>query len=121
MANVLVIDDSATDRRLLEQWLQALGHRPLLAEDAASGLRMAFEIRPDAIVMDVVMPGQNGFEATRLLVRDPRTCAIPIILISTKTQLSDMAWGRRIGAKAYLAKPFSQDQLGDALRAAWAE
>lgn len=117
MSTILIVDDSATERAVIASWLLNLGYSVLEAEDAGQGIEMTHNHKPDVVLMDIIMPGKNGFEATRTLHRDPSTHAIPIIIISTKSQISDIAWGKRQGAVAYLSKPFTQAELGKTLAA----
>ncbi len=111
MARVLIIDDSATERHLFTTWLTGMGHTVFEAQDAETGMALAIQQKPDAILMDVILPGKNGFEATRALRRNPLTEPIPIIIVSSKNQPSDLMWGKKQGAAAYLPKPFAQHQL----------
>lgn len=111
MARVLIIDDSAAHRNALAGWLHKAGHVALEAADAESGVALAHQQKPDLILMDVVMPGQNGFEATRQLQKSPVTRHIGVVIISSKAQPIDLAWGKRQGAVDYLPKPFSESQL----------
>jgi twitching motility two-component system response regulator PilH len=98
-------------RRIVEK----LGHEALTAEDGAAGVEVAKRELPDLILMDVVMPNLNGFQATRSISREPTTKHIPVILVTTKDQETDRMWGMRQGAKAYLTKPFSEDELAEAI------
>lgn len=111
MAKVLVVDDSPTDLHVLSRYLEAGGHQALTAVDGDQGLAVARSERPDLILMDVVMPGLNGFQATRKISRDPATCDIPVVIITTKDQETDREWGMRQGARAYLVKPVTEAQL----------
>ena len=113
MTTVLIVDDSPTEQRVLQKYLQTAGYTTLSAPDADTGIKIAKEQTPDLILMDVVMPGTNGFQATRKLSKDPETNSIPIIMITTKDQETDKVWGLRQGAKEYLVKPVKQDQLLD--------
>ncbi|AJP49104.1 chemotaxis protein CheY [Rugosibacter aromaticivorans] len=102
---VLIIDDSPTERFLLTQIL-AEGHFEIFtADNGEEGIARAKNLQPDLILMDVVMPGINGFQATRQLSRDEATKNIPIIMCTTKSQQSDKAWGLRQGALDYVTKP----------------
>ena len=102
---VLVVDDSATDSHLICSALLAAGFRTLSVGNAEEALTVARTERPQAILMDVVMPGTNGFQATRMLHNDPDTADIPIIILSSKNKASDKVWGLRQGAVGYLTKP----------------
>jgi len=111
VALVLIVDDSPTDLHVMQQALEQGGFRTASAADGDEGVRMARELHPDLILMDIVMPGLNGFQATRQLANDPETRAIPVIMVSSKGQESDRVWGLRQGAVDYLVKPVALDQL----------
>ncbi len=111
MATVLIIDDSPTELHLFQNMLEKAGFDTLVADSGEEGIRQAAATRPDCILMDVVMPGMNGFQATRKLTRDPRTANIPVIMITTKDQETDKIWGMRQGAVEYLVKPVDEKQL----------
>ncbi len=111
MSTVLIIDDSPTELHLLQNMLEKNGFDTLVADSGEEGLRHAGASHPDCILMDVVMPGMNGFQATRKLSQDPNTSAIPIIMITTKDQETDKIWGMRQGAAEYLVKPIEEKQL----------
>ena len=116
MALILIVDDSATQALNLSRIMKRHGHEVLTARDGAEGVSCARAELPDLIIMDVVMPRLNGFQATRQLSRDAGTCHIPIILVTTKDQESDALWGKRQGAKAYLVKPVDEDLLIDTIK-----
>lgn len=111
MATVLVIDDSQSQVVQFSKILQGAGFDYMVAEDGQSGVAMAKSGQPDLVLMDVVMPGLNGFQATRKLSQDPATKHIPIIMVSTKDQDTDRVWGERQGAKAFLVKPVAEKTL----------
>lgn len=111
MAVVLIIDDSPTELHLFQNMLEKAGFDTLVADSGEEGLKAARIGRPDCILMDVVMPGMNGFQATRQLTRDPRTADIPIIMITTKDQETDKIWGMRQGAVEYVVKPVADKEL----------
>ena len=111
MAQVLVVDDSPTEIHVLKTILEKNGHSVVSAENAEEGIKQAKEIMPALILMDVVMPGMNGFQATRALSKDPQTQHIPIIIVTTKDQETDRVWGMRQGAKDYLTKPVDPNEL----------
>jgi len=102
---ILIVDDSPTERHVLLEFLQRHGYQVLVAEDGESGIAMAKQERPDLILMDVVMPGINGYQATRTLTRDEATQHIPVIMCTSKNQNTDKIWGMRQGAQDYLVKP----------------
>jgi twitching motility two-component system response regulator PilH len=83
----------------------------LKAENGADGVALARQEKPDAVLMDIVMPGLNGFQATRQLSKDPETNHIPVIMVTTKDQETDMVWATRQGAKAYITKPVDEQKL----------
>jgi twitching motility two-component system response regulator PilH len=102
---ILIVDDSPTERFVLTQILAGGGFDILTAESGEEGISRAKQLQPDLILMDVVMPGTNGFQAARTLARDVATKDIPVILCTTKSQASDKVWGMRQGALDYLTKP----------------
>jgi twitching motility two-component system response regulator PilH len=95
----------------MQQALEQHGFQTRSAADGGEGLRLARELRPDLILMDIVMPGVNGFQATRELANDPATRRIPVIMVTSKAQESDRVWGLRQGAVDYLVKPVASEQL----------
>ena len=111
MAVILIIDDSPTELHLFQQMLTRNGFETLVADSGEEGIRQAQVSRPDCILMDVVMPGMNGFQATRKLTQDDRTSGIPVIMITSKDQETDKIWGMRQGAVAYLVKPVAEKEL----------
>ena len=111
MAVILIIDDSPTELHLFQKMLEKGGFETLVADSGEEGIRKAQTSRPDCILMDVVMPGMNGFQATRKLTQDPVTANIPVIMITTKDQETDKIWGMRQGAVEYLVKPVDAKQL----------
>jgi len=108
---VLVVDDSRTQLYAIERMLKSYGVNTLIAENGKQGILMARHKLPDLVLMDIVMPEINGFQATRYLSRLPETQHIPIIIISGSDQESDKAWGLKLGARDYLSKPVSKDLL----------
>lgn len=102
---ILVVDDSATERHFIGEILTKQGLEVVFAEDGEAGVLMSKSEKPDLILMDVVMPGKNGFQATRAITQDPETQHIPVIICTTKGQETDKIWGMRQGAKDYLVKP----------------
>lgn len=111
MANVLVVDDSPTELFRLKAMLEKHGHTVLTAENGADGVALCRKEQPDAVLMDIVMPGVNGFQATRQLTKNSETQQIPVIIITTKDQETDRVWGLRQGAKDYLTKPIREETL----------
>jgi len=115
MAHILIVDDSPTEQAGLSKMLHKYGHICSFAYTGETGISFAQKIKPDIILMDVVMPETNGFQATRRISRDPETAHIPIIMVSTKGQATDRYWGIRQGAKDYLTKPVSEAALMSAV------
>ena len=115
--NVLVVDDSPTDRQYLSDILAKNGFKVSTAQSAEEALVKVKELRPDLVLMDVVMPGQNGFQATRTLARDESTKHIPVIICTTKDQETDKIWGLRQGAKDYVTKPVGESDLIEKIKA----
>jgi len=108
---ILVVDDSATERHFIGEILSKQGFEVSFAEDGEKGVAQAKLNKPDLVIMDVVMPGMNGFQATRAISRDPVTRAVPIILCTSKSQETDKIWGMRQGARDYIVKPVNRDEL----------
>lgn len=107
----MVVDDSPTDRHILSSILTQNGYQVGVAESGEEGVTKARETWPDLVLMDVVMPGINGYQATRMLARDSATRHIPIILCTTKDQQTDKIWGLRQGAQDYITKPVMAAEL----------
>jgi twitching motility two-component system response regulator PilH len=118
MALILIIDDSPTEVFQMRRMLENHGFETEGAADGEEGIRKAREIRPDLILMDIVMPGVDGSRATRTLANDPATRAIPVIMVSSKSQETDRIWGMRQGAVDYLVKPVTPAQLVEKAQAA---
>lgn len=108
---ILVVDDSPTERHFLGELLTEAGYQVITAESGEEGIAKAKSERPDLVLMDVVMPGLNGYQATRTLTRDEQTKNIPIIVCTTKGQETDKIWGLRQGAQDYLVKPINGEEL----------
>ena len=108
---ILVVDDSATERHILTELLTGAGYEVTTADSGDEGIEKAKQIKPDLVLMDVVMPGTNGFQATRALSRDPDTKDIPVIMCTTKNQETDKLWGMRQGAQDYVTKPIDTPAL----------
>ena len=111
MARILIVDDSPSQLLGMRRIVEKLGHEAVTAEDGAAGVEAAKTSLPDLILMDVVMPNLNGFQATRAISKEPTTAQIPVVLVTTKDQETDKVWGMRQGAKAYITKPFTELQL----------
>ncbi len=111
MAHILIVDDSPTEVYVFRTMLEKHGYSVSVATSGEEGVEKIRGERPDLVLMDIVMPGLNGFQATRQLTSDPETSSIPVVILSTKGQESDRVWGLRQGAKDYLAKPVNEDLL----------
>ena len=115
MAKSLLGDDSPAQLLGIQRIVEKLGHESITAEDGAAGVEVAKRELPDMVLMDVVMPNLNGFQATRTLKREASTTHIPVVLVTTKDQDTDRLWGMRQGAKAYITKPFSESDLSEVI------
>ncbi|TSB24219.1 response regulator [Psychrobacter sp. YGAH215] len=116
MTTVLVIDDSPSEMAKFRDMLSKNNFQVLEASNGEQGYQMAVDHLPDVILMDVVMPEMNGFQATRKITRGKTTAHIPIIMISTKNQETDRVWGKRQGAKEYITKPIDESGLVQIIR-----
>jgi twitching motility two-component system response regulator PilH len=108
---ILIVDDSPTERFFLADLLSKRGYAVVTAENGEEALSKVKSEKPSLVVMDVVMPGTSGFQATRAIARDPATQSIPVILCTSKGAESDRIWGLRQGAKEYVVKPVDPDEL----------
>ena len=108
---ILIVDDSPTERHVLNDMLTKAGYEVVASDNGEDAIQKAKSVKPDLILMDVVMPGLNGFQATRAISRDPDTRTIPIILCTSKSQETDKIWGMRQGARDYVNKPIKSDEL----------
>lgn len=111
MAHIVIVDDSPTEVKVLTTLLEKAGHQVSSAANAEQGISLVREQKPDLVLMDVIMPGTNGFQATRTLSRDPETSSIPVVIVTTKSMETDRVWGMRQGARAFLTKPVSGEEL----------
>lgn len=118
LGTILVVDDSPTERHIFSEALSRAGFKVATASNGEEGVEAAHRLHPDLILMDVVMPVLNGFQATRQLQRDPDTADIPVIMVTTKGQETDRTWGLRQGALDYLVKPVDADELVARIRVA---
>lgn len=116
MARILIIDDSPTETYKFALMLKKKGFETIEANSAEEGIALTKRDKPDLILMDVVMPGLNGFQATRQLSRDPQTKDIPVVIVTTKDQETDRVWGKRQGAVGYLTKPVTDTVLISAVQ-----
>jgi twitching motility two-component system response regulator PilH len=108
---ILIVDDSPTERHVLNDLLSKAGYDVVASDNGEDAILKAKQLKPDLILMDVVMPGLNGFQATRAISRDADTRSIPIILCTSKSQETDKIWGMRQGARDYVVKPIVRDEL----------
>ena len=108
---ILVVDDSPTERLALSEVLVKNGYQVVTAESGDEAVVKSKSEHPDLILMDVVMPGQNGFQLTRSITRDPLYADVPIIMCTSKNQETDRVWGMRQGARGYITKPVNVDEL----------
>ncbi|MAR89822.1 MAG: twitching motility response regulator PilH [Pseudomonadota bacterium] len=118
MPRVLIVDDSPTETYKFKETLEKHGFEIITADNGADGVAVARQEQPDVVLMDVVMPGLNGFQATRQLHKGDDTKHIPVIIVTTKDQETDKVWGRRQGAADYLTKPVEEAVLIDTINRA---
>jgi len=111
MALILIADDSPTEIYVLKKMLEKHDFQVITAEDGEQAVEVTHKEKPDLILMDVVMPKLNGFQATRRLSKDPLTQNVPVIIVSSKNQETDKLWGMRQGAKGYIGKPVTEEHL----------
>jgi twitching motility two-component system response regulator PilH len=111
MAKVMVVDDAYSELKLMESILKSAGHEVVSLIDGEALEDKLSSERPDVLLLDIVMPKRNGYEILRALRKDARTKTTPVVLVSSKNQESDRAWGKRQGADDYLGKPFTSEQL----------
>ncbi len=116
MRKVLVVDDSPTEIYRLKGMLEGLGYKVITAENGEDGVAKAGIEQPDCVLMDVVMPNMNGFQATRAISQGEMTSHIPVIIVSGKDQETDKVWGRRQGAKGYVTKPVDGSELDSVMK-----
>lgn len=118
MARVLIVDDSEAHLYSLAKIVEGQGHDTITASGGEEGIKAAIDQHPDLILMDVVMPDLNGFQATRRIAKNDATADIPVIFVTTKDQETDRIWGMRQGAAAYLTKPVDKAELVAAINKA---
>ncbi len=115
--SILLVDDSKTELHYLSELLARQGFRVRTAVNGDEALRRMAEEKPDRVLMDVVMPGQNGFQLTRTITRDPQYADVPVIMCTSKNQETDKVWGMRQGARDYVVKPVDPQELIQKIRA----
>ena len=108
---ILLVDDSKTELHFMSDLLGKRGYTIRTAENGEEAMKRLGEETPDLILMDVVMPGRNGFQLTRAITRDPRFANVPVIMCTSKNQEADKVWGMRQGARDYIVKPVDADEL----------
>ena len=108
---ILIVDDSPTERHVLNDLLTKAGFEVVASDSGEDAIHKSKQAKPDLILMDVVMPGLNGFQATRAISRDPETKSIPIIICTSKSQETDKIWGLRQGTRDYIVKPVNREEL----------
>ena len=113
---VMVIDDSNTIRRSAEIFLKQGGHEVVLAEDGFDALAKLSDYQPDLVFCDILMPRLDGYQTCAIIKRNPQFASVPVIMLSSKDGLFDKARGRMVGSQDYLTKPFTKDQLLQAVR-----
>lgn len=111
VALILIVDDSPTEVFVMKKALEKSGYKTAIAGDGQEGVRLARDLKPDLIFMDIVMPGMNGYQATRAIAADPGTRSIPIVMVSSKGLETDKVWGLRQGAVDYMVKPVTPELL----------
>lgn len=113
---IMIVDDSPTERAVMERMLRKGGYEVVMVASGEAAVERSAAELPDLILMDVVMPGLNGFQATRLITHEERTKHIPVVICSTKDADTDVIWGLRQGAKDYLVKPLNERELLEKVR-----
>ena len=113
---ILVVDDSKTEQMYISDILRKNGYQVTTADDADQAMASMVADKPDLVLLDVVMPGMNGFQATRQISKGKDTQHIPVVIVSTKDQATDRVWGKRQGACDYLTKPIDEQQLIDVIK-----
>ena len=116
MTKILVVDDVRTDREILGKVVASMGHQPVFAEDGQQAVAAAREVMPGLILLDVVMPGMDGFKVCRTLKADPATAKIPVVLVTSKGGESDRFWGKRQGADDHVSKPYTAEDMETVIR-----
>lgn len=114
---ILLVDDSKTELHHLSEILVKRGFSVRTAENGEEAMKRLAEEKPDLILMDVVMPGQNGFQLTRSITRDERFADVPVIMCTSKNQETDRVWGMRQGARDYVTKPVDAEELISKIKA----
>ncbi|WP_163340082.1 PleD family two-component system response regulator [Desulfopila sp. IMCC35008] len=112
---ILIVEDSPTDMHIAESVCTSNGYQVLTTDEGEKALEIAAEKKPDLILLDVILPKQNGFQICRQLKKNPETAGIKVILVTSKSQPSDKFWGMKQGADEYIPKPYNEDDLLDAI------
>ncbi len=113
MRRILLVEDSRTQAFVTSRVLEENGYEVLIAENGEDGVTMAKHHAPDLVIMDVVMPGENGFQATRQIANNKSTERIPVVMLTSKGQVADKLWALKQGAMGYLVKPVKERKLLD--------
>ncbi len=114
---ILLVDDSATELAHLQEICTSAGYTVITATTGKEAVDKAKSEMPDAVLLDVIMPGMNGFQACRTITSDPETGHVPVVLVSCKGEKTDRVWGEEQGARGYITKPYTPEQILDQLRA----
>ena len=116
MSTVLIVDDVETDRLLMGKALSGLGHRIEYATDGDEAVVKAKALKPDLVLLDILMPRQDGFQTCRILKKDSSTAQIPVVMVTSKSAQSDQFWAEKQGCDGYVTKPFTPDSLTSVVR-----
>jgi CheY-like chemotaxis protein len=108
---ILVVDDSNTQRVNLSRVLENAKHQVIVASSGDEAVEMTKQHHPDLIFMDIIMDNGDGYKATRAIKRDPDIKSIPVVMVSSKNNPVDKRWAEKLGAKAYIEKPYTGDQI----------
>lgn len=117
MATILIVDDNPSQAQLMAGVVQSMGHHPIIVNDGESALATVKTSGANLVLMDVVMPGMNGFEACRKIRRDKETAHIPVVMVTTKDQETDKFWATKQGASGYITKPYTPEALAASIDA----
>jgi len=116
MSTILIVDDVETDRVLMGKAVGSLGHRIEYATDGDEAVLKAKAIKPDLVLLDILMPKQDGFQTCRILKKDAATARIPVVMVTSKSAESDLFWAQKQGCDGYVVKPFTPDSLTSVVR-----
>jgi two-component system, chemotaxis family, response regulator PixH len=116
MVKVLIVEDTPSEMQLMTLYLKDNGYQVVSANNAKDGLELVITEKPDVVITDVVMEGMNGFEFCRVLKKNPDTEKIPVIACTSRSQNLDKMWGKKQGVDVYVTKPYSQEDIIDAVK-----